>query len=1281
MAPSPDLIDFEIIESQKENIQSLPSGRSAKALATLYSPPTSTSHPSALSPSPQDTQALNNLARQSFEDELAHIEEADDPLDIYERYVKWTLDAYPSASATKESGLAQLLERATKTFLKDESYKNDARYLKLWLLYIKLFCQGTDTSAKGAAAVRDGENARDTYVFLSRNGVGQSLALFYESYAEWLEMKERWQQAAEIWHMGIERQARPVERLVRKFGEFEKRREAKAEDEQGPNSPALPTVRPALGIKRDPFSASSPGESDPQAADRRAAAGGPSRSRRQKLEIFADSDENGAPKLGAAGTGGWESIGGLAERKKENTAEAKPWAGEKLEGGSRKASGPKLAVFKDLSQSQSSFSAFHESQTTINPKTGRAECVFVNLEAVYPDPANASGAEYCFEELRARHRGWLDRDWSKEKPVVKKTKEQKQEAQEKKGSKGMKIFIDEDTMSARKLAEQRKRRKEEEGDQEPNEPQEPVTLNDENAPPATQTVPLNDSADSPNKEEAAARAAKKARREDKANRTRKIKVTEIRAETQTVQTNLSSPTGPKIKRKKSSEPTMTVCTKEAMDEIYDIFNQTLTKVPEEEDVASAEESDDDDDDDAYTSAGESTGTGRISASASEFGDDTAGGADFTEQTEAKSTADENEGLTSETGWSSFSQVKDLPDEGDEEDDEPSQVTGASWSDPNAEKQTSVPDAEQEEYLITPTSPGFHSQSHPASFVPIPPEDYDAPTHPYRNPAQMMNNRLPFMTPIVEKTESSLGAATSIAAEKDYFSSKTPCRRNKPPVSQRDDDITSSPFVDDVKENKENDLDVNIPQPALPKPSKAGKAPLGLSKTETQQKPLSQKLTGAGKEAQPKGPIIEETQCNPVDDHIRNQILFHAQPPLASHDGYHDHRTETFGKGSEIRRFVRAVAKVNKNGNEKTATNLSMPPTLQFNGSDRIYTVKCELGQGAFAPVYLASSRAAAEDENDDEDVPAQMGKGAFGLARGGLEAIKMEHPPTAWEFYIMRQAKRRLGVSRPVDSIIHAYEMHLFLDEGYLIEEYRDQGTLLNVINISRMDSNGGGVMDEIVAMFFTVELLRTVEALHSKGLIHGDLKADNVLLRLVVSDSSWSSQYKRDGTDGWSDRGVALIDFGRGIDMKAFRPDVQFIADWETSEADCAEMREMRPWTYQIDYHGLAGIIHSLLFGKYIETIAERGAALGAGATKTYRIKEGLKRYWQTEIWNECFDLLLNPLMNLDAEEGRKMPLLKGMKGVREKMESYLEGNCEKGVGLKAHLRRLESSVKPRRK
>lgn len=48
-----------------------------------------------------------------------------------------------------------------------------------------------------------------------------------------------------------------------------------------------------------------------------------------------------------------------------------------------------------------------------NPKTGRVERVFVNLEAVYPT-INDLVEEMSFEELRAKSRGWLGRDWAAE---------------------------------------------------------------------------------------------------------------------------------------------------------------------------------------------------------------------------------------------------------------------------------------------------------------------------------------------------------------------------------------------------------------------------------------------------------------------------------------------------------------------------------------------------------------------------------------------------------------------------------------------------------------------------------------------------------------------------------------------------------------------------------------------------------------------------------------------------------------------------------------------------
>jgi len=424
MSVSEDLIDFEIIENQKENIQSLPGGRSARTLANLFSP--SPLH--ALStPTPSDTKNLNDAVRKEYESELETIAESDDPLDIYDRYVRWTLDAYPSAQATPSSQLDRLLERATKTFLNSAQYKNDPRYLKLWILYIRFFS----------------ETPRETFAFLARHNIGEGLALFYEEFAAWLEGVDRWVQAEEVYKLGIDKEARPAARLLRKFNEFQERFSNRPPDSNEPSSPALPTVRPALAAKIDPFAAAAP--RDPQAARPNSGVGGStSKSGRQKLTIFSD-EAGDAPALAGDGTKGWESIGSLADRKKENVMEPKPWVGETLKAGGKKSS-TKIPVFKDevssilfiplslqmlmiigliiggfgvfIIQSSShihfqQISAPSIQRVTINPKNGRSEHVFVNLEDLYPSP-NVLGTELCFEEMMARHRGWLNKVWEPE---------------------------------------------------------------------------------------------------------------------------------------------------------------------------------------------------------------------------------------------------------------------------------------------------------------------------------------------------------------------------------------------------------------------------------------------------------------------------------------------------------------------------------------------------------------------------------------------------------------------------------------------------------------------------------------------------------------------------------------------------------------------------------------------------------------------------------------------------------------------------------------------------
>lgn len=331
MSVMEDLIDFDIIETQKENIQSLPQGRSAKALASAFAPP------SLFSPiqTPGATRNLNDAIRQEYELEVLAISDSDDPLDIYDRYVKWTLNAYPSAQATPESQLRPLLERATRAFQTVSHYKNDPRYLKLWLSYIRFFSDAP----------------KETFAYLARHNIGEGLALFYEEFAAWLEGAGRWSQAEEVYKLGIEREARPAERLLRKFREFQHRAEQRSRDEDEPSSPALPTVRPALVAKLDPFALSTPRPADPQAQRLPSTIGVScvSRGGRQKLAIFSDANAPASINRPAVGdtSQGWDNIGSIQDRKKENTIQARPWAGETLRAGKKLTGPPKMMIFKD----------------------------------------------------------------------------------------------------------------------------------------------------------------------------------------------------------------------------------------------------------------------------------------------------------------------------------------------------------------------------------------------------------------------------------------------------------------------------------------------------------------------------------------------------------------------------------------------------------------------------------------------------------------------------------------------------------------------------------------------------------------------------------------------------------------------------------------------------------------------------------------------------------------------------------------------------------------------
>jgi checkpoint serine/threonine-protein kinase len=922
----------------------------------------------------------------------------------------------------------------------------------------------------------------------------------------------------------------------------------------------------------------------------------------------------------------------------------------------------------------------------------------VNVEAVYPNEKE----EYSFEELRARSRGWGGREW-----------------REKKSS----TFLKEASVNAqRSPRRQYKSSASVDVENLTQELQAKVNLNVDESQDTSQPS-LN----------------------AKPQKQKRLKIREVKQETQTVKTRLESPTGKgKLRRKNSNsvEPTMTFHSKAATNEIYELFNQ-----PNEKNLDDTQSGDDTDD--GYSTAGESTGTGRISGNTTSEFDDTL--ASMRSGQEISSQPD------SVSPWSDFTASKHLPrpqhkDRQTSEDltenmdssQNQTQTTSASgfdtlaiaaianqdfgdfdtkviaamagdFHDGGCETETKVEVEELKTPIDEPEpepAPQQLEVQNKPRYVPLPPEDYEpTPLRPFRDPDQAHQSRLPFMTPIVEKTESSLGANTGFRREEteDEYRDKTPSRRGAGVVEGKFESpsklklerfLISSPQQMSPSPKRKLDEHEHVHECAgaeeiervtsSPRKKKLLVSPDGLEEqlppttsleTTSIAPPVFKASALPAKVKAPlaasKGPVIQDAQCNPVDASIRRQIL--ASVDLTAYAGYHDHGEEQSQNHTMLKKYADRVAnaKIKSSPRKQDKTTGAICPILNFAGTHRVYAVKRLLGKGAFAPVYLVESYDNSPSSSEDSGTDTLS-------HRSSLEAIKTDSPPlnSSWEFHILRLLADRLSqtsssYSHALHSILIAHEVHVFADEAYLILDFHAQGTLLDLVNWTREERVKGGKpagegLEEVLAMYFSVQLLRVVDSVHGVGILHGDLKGDNCLVRLESGDLS--DAYAAGAQEKeWARKGLTLIDFGRGVDVHAFVPGVQFIADWDADSHDCAEIREKRPWVWQLDYFGVAGVVHTLLFGKDIHTeVVSQG---GLGAKKEWRIKEGLRRYWQQELWGELFHCLVNSAL-VSRETGEEGGRISGrLSEVKGRMERWLEMEGERR-DLRGCIRRAERLI-----
>ena len=164
---SPPIVDCDVLEAAKENIQPLAAGRRVTALSAILSTPHAQ----------RETRLADARKRHRTNVELALEDDSEDadPLEVYSRFVYWTVENYPQGHSA-ESGLLELLEEATRVLRDDRGgkWRGDLRYLKLWVLYASYVDKPTVI-----------------YKFLLVNEIGTNHALFYEEYAIALERANR----------------------------------------------------------------------------------------------------------------------------------------------------------------------------------------------------------------------------------------------------------------------------------------------------------------------------------------------------------------------------------------------------------------------------------------------------------------------------------------------------------------------------------------------------------------------------------------------------------------------------------------------------------------------------------------------------------------------------------------------------------------------------------------------------------------------------------------------------------------------------------------------------------------------------------------------------------------------------------------------------------------------------------------------------------------------------------------------------------------------------------
>ncbi|KAF3619818.1 Mitotic spindle checkpoint protein BUBR1 [Capsicum annuum] len=234
----------------------------------------------------------------------------EDPLQPWIQCIKWVQEAFPPGGDS--SGLIVIYEQCVRTFWHDERYKDDLRYLKVWLEYA--------------------ENCMDAeviYSFLEANKIGLTHSSFYIAYALHMESQNKIKTANEIFNRGLSMNAEPEEKLKISYRKFLSRsmgRPKVTEEELAEHQLPMRSFGTLLarGEARNQMTGTSDLSRKKMKQDR---------AQGSLISIYKDSSagmsstpQSEIPKLENT----WHCLGARADRNKENQAIPSKWTSNKI---------------------------------------------------------------------------------------------------------------------------------------------------------------------------------------------------------------------------------------------------------------------------------------------------------------------------------------------------------------------------------------------------------------------------------------------------------------------------------------------------------------------------------------------------------------------------------------------------------------------------------------------------------------------------------------------------------------------------------------------------------------------------------------------------------------------------------------------------------------------------------------------------------------------------------------------------------------------------------------